>query len=116
MKRIATGLGVGLIGLILVGVFIAKGSAQSVAGFSTTIGESRAPGLPVAAARELALHGGKGLILTVQQPVTLADVQALVEARRGGAVLVRVFVHAPGQDAAIALFEWTAAGGLVQRY
>lgn len=122
MKRVAIGVGAGLIVLVAVAVFIVKGSAGSVAGLSSAIGESRATpaGRPLLERKELALHGGKGLVLAVREPVTSADVQVLVDANKFGYALVRVFTYSAaaqvGKDPAAGLYEWTVGEGLARRY
>lgn len=70
--------------------------------------------------KELQLQGGRGLVLSVREPVSQAAVDALIRAERSGHALVRVFTYREGtqvgKDQAAGLYEWTVADGLKKRY
>jgi len=78
------------------------------------------PPPPVLDRKELQLNGGKGLVLSIREPVTPPQVDALIAANRSGMAVIRVFTYAPdkqpGKDTATGLYEWTVLDGLKRKY
>jgi len=73
--------------------------------------------------KELQLNGGKGLVLSVREPVTTEQIQSLVDANRLDVnstlyYMVRVFTFAagavPGKTNPTTRYDWTIADGLKQ--
>ncbi|HXG70902.1 MAG TPA: hypothetical protein VNJ04_09870 [Gemmatimonadaceae bacterium] len=88
---------------------------------TATTNPEAARSLEILGRREITLNdGSKGLILSVREPVTQADVDKLVDVARPDYKTLRVFTYGPGvqfgKDQATALWEWRYAEGVKKRY